>query len=121
MADEAKLPEAGAPLQLAESALRDSEERLRAILQTAVEGINTIDLVVEETGMSLDMDPEATDQQPYGIPVSAKLAVALMADFQNLIQPVDQTEQDELKKLLPDVVGKLNLPPEKKPVKVSNN
>jgi len=64
------------------------------------EGINTIDLVVEETGMSLDMDPEATDQQPYGIPVSAKLAVALMADFQNLIQPADQTEQDELKKLL---------------------
>jgi len=64
------------------------------------EAMDAIDLVVEETPMSVDMDPAATDQQPYGIPVSAKLAVALMADFQNLIQPTDQAEQDELKALL---------------------
>ncbi len=64
------------------------------------EAIDAIDLVVEETAMSVNMEPEAPDQQPYGIPVSAKLAVALMADFQNLIQPNDSTEQDELKELL---------------------
>jgi hypothetical protein len=64
------------------------------------EAVDAIDLVVEETAMSVDMDPESADKQPYGIPVSAKLAVALMADFQNLIQPKDQPEQDELKDLL---------------------
>jgi hypothetical protein len=66
------------------------------------EAVDSIDLLVEETAMSVDMDPGETDKKPYGIPVSAKLAIALMADFQDLIQPApDEAEPaDELKKLL---------------------
>jgi len=66
------------------------------------EATDAIDISVEETAMSVDMDPDGTEKKPYGIPVSAKLAVALMADFQDLIQPASDTvpEEDELKNLL---------------------
>lgn len=66
------------------------------------EAVNAIDLTVEETAMSVDMDPASVTKQPYGIPVSAKLAIALMADFQDMIRPISEQEDasDELKKLL---------------------
>jgi hypothetical protein len=67
------------------------------------EAVDIIDLTVEETSMSVDMYPASAEKNPYGIPVSAKLAVALIADFQQLIQPAaaDQPKaSDELKELL---------------------
>jgi hypothetical protein len=64
------------------------------------EAADAIDIPVEETAMSVDMEAGSTDKKPYGIPVSAKLAIALIADFQDLIQPAAGGEADELKKLL---------------------
>lgn len=64
------------------------------------EAADAIDLSVEETAMSVDMDPGSTDKKPYGIPVSAKLAIALMADFQQLIQPTEGETSNALKELL---------------------
>lgn len=65
------------------------------------EAADAIDITVEETAMSVDMEPGATDKTPYGIPVSAKLAIALIADFQHLVRPAENTgQEDELKNLL---------------------
>jgi hypothetical protein len=62
---------------------------------------DAIDITVEETAMSVDMEPGSTDKQPYGLPISAKLAIALIADFQHMIRPGGGTsEEDELKQLL---------------------
>lgn len=54
-----------------------------------VEPINDPNLAIKETLRSVDMgDTEGQNQQPYGMPISAKLAVALIADFQKIILPI---------------------------------
>jgi hypothetical protein len=63
----------------------DDTYRLGAISTVSVE-----DLKIHETARSVDMDPLTEDEvekEPYGVPISAKLGIALIADFQNLILP----------------------------------
>ena len=48
------------------------------------------DLKIAETARSVDMDEgdAGMEKDPYGIPVSAKLGIALIASFQKLISPL---------------------------------
>jgi len=59
------------------------------------------DLQIFETPMSVDMEEGKGDNQPYGIPVHAKLGIALIADFQALLLPlIEKLKSPELAALL---------------------
>lgn len=62
------------------------------------EGQDAIDILIQETPMSVDMDPESPEKKTYGVPITAKLAVALIADLQTMIDP--ESGNDDLKDLL---------------------
>jgi len=79
----------------------DGKELPANYLPGDFQATDAIDITVEETAMSVDMEPGSTLKQPYGLPISAKLAIALIADFQHMIRPADgTTQEDELKQLL---------------------
>lgn len=53
---------------------------------------DAIDITVMETPLSFNIDPDDPNPQPAGIPISAKLGVALIADFQHQLESKDTTE-----------------------------
>src|SRR5438552_11365793 len=71
--------------KLAEAALRDSEERLRAILETAVEGIITID----ERGIIESLNPAA--EKIFGY-----LAREIVGKNVNLLMPSPYSDEHDV-------------------------
>lgn len=59
---------------------------------------DAIDITVMETPLSFNIDPDDPDPKPAGIPVSAKLAIALIADFQHQLESKDTGELVEMLK-----------------------
>lgn len=59
---------------------------------------DAIDITVMETPLSFNIDPDDPDPKPAGIPISAKLGVALIADFQHQLESKDTTELVEMLK-----------------------
>ena len=53
---------------------------------------DAIDITVMETPLSFNIDPEDPDPKPAGIPISAKLGVALIADFQHQLESKETGE-----------------------------
>ena len=73
------------------------------------EGQDAIDITVFETPLSFNIDPENPDPKPAGIPVSAKLAVALIADFQTMLSGDDKELKDVLSHSSAITIDKNNL------------
>ncbi len=59
---------------------------------------DAIDITVMETPLSFNIDPDDPDPKPAGIPVSAKLAIALIADFQHQLESKETGELVEMLK-----------------------
>lgn len=58
-------------------------------------------LQIYETPMSVDMEEGKGDNQPYGIPIHAKLGIALIADFQAMLTKIlEKVQSPELSALL---------------------
>ncbi len=58
-------------------------------------------LQIFETPMSVDMEEGKGDNQPYGIPIHAKLGIALIADFQAILsQLLAKLQSPEITNLL---------------------
>lgn len=53
---------------------------------------DAIDITVMETPLSFNIDPDDPNPKPAGIPISAKLGVALIADFQHQLDSKDTGE-----------------------------
>lgn len=59
---------------------------------------DAIDITVMETPLSFNIDPDDPNPKPAGIPISAKLGVALIADFQHQLDSKDTGELVEMLK-----------------------